>query len=170
MARLSQQDRIRLALAESRLAMPGRTILLTAPRRAYARLLRSEKWFLRTFYMTDWTWQPTWKGSEIDVLHELSYYVLPRVAWAMPRSKGEAWARRETAWSLLTLVQHKLGRENARLLRKAFVANGVKYRPRRLLTQAQREALSKRLKGSSPVVQQMYMPTLRKRRISFIDE
>jgi hypothetical protein len=115
----------------------------------YINRLLVEKWMLRHFNRPFSWWPRQGIDDEIGVLEELSYYLVPRETWATRRGSGEAWVRREMTYSFLLLVQHKLGREAAKTLRAAYKKHGVKYRPRRQTTAAERERLRAQLRGSA---------------------
>lgn len=170
--RVSQQDRLNRALGVLRAGVPIKP-LGAAERSQFARRVLDDKWFRRTFISTRY-FTPTWRGDRLTVLHELSHYLIPRALWARARSTGEAWVRRETAWSLLALVQHKLGKDAAKKLRQAYVANGVKYRPRRTLTAAQKAKLQnqfqKRVTKAVKAAVAVALAGPKRRRITFEDE
>lgn len=166
--RTSQAARLRVALGALRDAKLAGPLMHAAARSQYLSRLRSERWFGRTFYCS--ARRLAWKGDHLTALYELAHYCVPRETWAVPRSKGESWVRREMTWSLLLLVQHKLGRDAAKALRAAYAANGVKYRPRRVLSQKQRADLGARLKKrTTPEATYDFAPTVRRRRITFDD-
>lgn len=169
---VSQAVRLRsavVALRETRSPLDRRP-LNAAERSQYAKRLLEETWFRRTFTVQRFGWRPTWKGDEITLLHELANYLVPRATWAVPRGPGEKWVRRETCWSLLLLVQHKLGRDAAKALRQAYRAAGVKYRPRRVMSAAQKAALAERMFKPKRRTLARVAATPGRRRISFDDE
>lgn len=146
--RASQETRLRAALQALRdyLELPP---MNAAERSQFASRLLAERWFRRTFALRRFGWRPSWKGDKLTVLHELAHYLVPTATWATPREKGEAWVRRETTWALLALVQHKLGSDAAKNLRAAYTANGVKYRPRRVLSAVQKARMAERFRPRS---------------------
>jgi hypothetical protein len=149
---ISQEKRFRSAIEALRPVLRiaiGATTLRTLTlkeRQAFADRIMAHQWFRRTFTVQRARFRPTWAGSQLDVLHELSHYLVPRELWATPRSKGEAWVRRETCYSFVALMQHVYGAEIAKIVRAELVKQGVKYRPKRVLTGAQKAALAKQAK------------------------
>ncbi len=155
MTRLSQRDRMYAALNALRVGPIGddsqvhtfKFRQLTAPERnRLSKRLLAEKWTAKNFTRTRYTIEPKWRGDELSLLLELSHYLLPRAVWARRRESGGSWYRRELMFTLLALVQHKFGRDAGKQLRALFVKNGVKYRPRRIMTAAQKAELAKRSK------------------------
>jgi hypothetical protein len=175
MKKLSQRDRMGRAVKDLRAVFPGKEFSGSAAKYRYWRKLRESKWTRRTFE----TWRavlppPRWGLNEINTLHEMSYYLLPRAKWARLRKDGESWDRRETAWTFLKLVQHKLGMKAAKVLRMAYAKHGVKYRARRVMTAAQKAALAARFTKTikQPKPAAIVTPTVtpaRRRRYVFDD-
>lgn len=132
---LSQRDRLNMALAELR-ATPGfePQQLDGDERRRYTERVADHKWTRKNFVRLRTTLPVHWKGDELTMLHELSYYLLPRALWAERREGGGAWVRREQVFTLVALVQHQFGREIATALKRLLTKNGVKYRARRMLS------------------------------------
>lgn len=147
--RISQKDRMYAALRALRASTTREFALhqLNAAERAkMTKRLLDEMWTVKNFSRTRYTIAPRWRGDELTLLLEISHYLLPRELWARRRESGETYYRRELMYTLLALVQHKLGREAGKMLREEFVKNGVKYRPRRRVTPAQRAELARRSK------------------------
>lgn len=175
---VSQAVRFRSAIAALRpvlkiaLGPNALRTLTTSERRAFGARVTSSVWFRRTFTMRRSSWTPSWKGDEMQVLYELSHYLVPRETWALPREPREAWVRRETCWSFVALMQHMYGREIAKLVRAELTTQGVKYRPRRRLSAAQKAALKGRQFKSKKKQPQFFRqdPRTGRRRISFTDE
>lgn len=171
---ISQESRHQAALRILRGALQLPPLNAAERSRVASRLL-AERWTRRNFSLTRYGFKPTWKGSELDVLHELSYYLMPRATWAKLRGNGEQWVRREMTYTLLALVQHKLGADAAKQLRQAYVEAGVKYRPRRTISAAQKARLVAQLtptaiKENVKVTIAPLPPKPGRRRITFEDE
>lgn len=62
---------------------------------------------------------PPWGRSEQVILHEVAHVLTP---------PGHAWHGPQYAAIMLTLVEHRIGKEAAKALRQSFVDNRVKYR------------------------------------------
>lgn len=173
---VSQEKRLRIAVEAMRTQLrfvvtdEAMKPLNAADRSAFAKRIIAHQWFRRTFNMQRFAWSPTWKGDQITVLHELAHYLVPRALWATPRSKGEAWVRRETAFSFVALMQHVYGREAAKVVRALLTENGVKHRPRRIMTAEQKAALVTRGFGPKKRVLAKAATVPGRRRISFEDE
>lgn len=168
--RESQADRLRRALGQLRETLGGELglrPLSAAERSRFASRLLAEQWTRKNFSVIGA--RASWRGDALKTLEELSYYMVPRTAWAVRRYKRESWVRREQTWTLLLLVQHKLGAKAAKWLRAAYVANGVKYRPRRVLSASQREKLSTRF-TKPKLVTTAFPRVAGRRRITFEDE
>ena len=73
-------------------------------------------------------------GGEAVVLHELAHAITPK-----QHEHSPLWAR-----TYLELVKFRMGATAAQVLKAGFDEHGVRYRPYRQLTDAQRQALRDR--------------------------
>jgi hypothetical protein len=85
---------------------------------------------------------PKWARTKMIVLHELSHIALSRTT--LRDCKSIAPHGREFAAFYLKIVRRFLGVEVHDQLRAAFVKGGVKYKPKKVLSDEQREILRAR--------------------------
>lgn len=137
------------SIAKCRCKSLGRQIPSIKVIQIYVDWLTSEAWFIKRFGTNEIEVKEKrgtgadacWKvirfskdsRSLLTILHEVAHVVHKS---GYGSSHGRFFAR-----TLLELVEHKIGREAAKALKKAFKKYGVKYLPKRELTKETREKL-----------------------------